>query len=69
MIGMGAKVCMGSESMGLGTLGSDSIAYVMDDVPSHGAMKADDQMLYFEPLGMQSFGSRDKEKLSEQGVA
>lgn len=31
-------------------------------------VKADDQSLYFEALGMQSYG-RDKEKLTLQGAA
>jgi len=46
----------------------------MTDEPQHGGMneavyvKADDQMLYFEPLGMQSY-TRNKEKLGFEGVA
>jgi hypothetical protein len=32
------------------------------------SVKADDQMLYFEPLGMQSYG-RHKEKFTFQGAA
>jgi hypothetical protein len=47
----------------------------MDDNPRHGGMneavyaKADDQSLYFEALGMQSYGNRGKEKLTSQGAA
>jgi hypothetical protein len=71
----GQKVCKGSVSIAGGTFGSDSIEYVMDDNPRHGGMneavsvKADDQSLYFQALGMQSYGRRDKEKLSPQGAA
>jgi TIR domain len=71
----GRKISKGSASMAGGMMGRDSISYLMNDEPGHGAMneavtvKADDQMLYFEPLGMQSLGSRDNQKLSEQGVA
>jgi hypothetical protein len=32
------------------------------------SVKADDQMLYFEPMGLQSHG-RDKQKLTFQGAA
>ncbi|MGD0444006.1 MAG: hypothetical protein ABSA39_08725 [Edaphobacter sp.] len=31
--------------------------------------KNDDQSLYFQALGMQSGGSRDKQKLTAQGAA
>lgn len=47
----------------------------MDGNPGHGGMneavsvKADDQTLYFQALGMQSYGQREKEKLSPQGAA
>jgi hypothetical protein len=60
--------------MGGGMMGAESIAYSMTDEPRHGGMneavsvKADDQALYFEALGMQSYG-RDKEKLTMQGAA
>ena len=70
----GDKVCKGSASIGGGMMGVDSIAYSMTDEPRHGGMnesvsvKADDQTLYFEALGMQSYG-RDKERLSMQGAA
>lgn len=70
----GEKVCQGSASISGGTLGSDSIEYAMTDDARFGGMneavwvKADDQMLYFEPMGMQSYG-RGKEKLSFQGAA
>lgn len=71
----GQKVCKGSVSIGGGNFGSDSIEYVMDDNPRYGGMneavsvKSDDQMLYFQALGMQSYGRREKEKLSAQGAA
>ena len=71
----GQKVCKGSVSIAGGTFGSDSIEYVMDDNPRHGGMneavsvKNDDQALYFQSLGMQSYGRREKEKLSPQGAA
>jgi hypothetical protein len=48
-------------------MGSESIEYSMTDEPRHGGMneavyaKADDQMLYFEALGMQSY-VREKAK-------
>jgi hypothetical protein len=70
----GEKVCRGSASIAGGMTGSNSIEYSMTDEPRHGGMneavyvKADDQMLYFEALGMQSYGS-GKEKLSFQGAA
>lgn len=71
----GQKVCKGSASIAGGSFGSDSIQYVMDDNPRHGGMneavsvKSDDQTLYFQALGMQSYGRREKEKLSPQGAA
>jgi hypothetical protein len=71
----GQKVCKGSISISNGVMGRDSIEYVMDDNPRHNGMneavsvKADDQMLYFQLLGMQSYGRKDKEKLSAQGAA
>lgn len=70
----GQKVCRGSASIGGGAMGSGDIEYSMTDEPQHGGMneaiyvKADDQMLYFEPLGMQSYG-RKQEKLTFQGAA
>jgi hypothetical protein len=70
----GEKVCRGSASLGGSTMGSDSIEYSMTDEPRHRGMneavlvRADDQMIYFEALGMQSYGSR-KEKLTCQGAA
>jgi hypothetical protein len=70
----GKKVCKGSVSIGSSSMLSNSIEYSMTDEPRHGSMneavsvKADDQMLYFEPMGMQSFG-RDKDKLTIQGAA
>jgi len=70
----GEKVCRGSASLGGGTMGSGSIEYSMTDESRHGGMseavlvKTDDQMIYFESLGMQSFGN-SKEKLTFQGAA
>ena len=58
-----------------GHMGSDSIQYSMTDTPRDGGIneavyvKSDDQTLYFEPLGMQSYGGRDKQKLTSQGAA
>ena len=55
-------------------MGSGSIEYSMTDESRHGGMseavlvKTDDQMIYFESLGMQSFGN-SKEKLTFQGAA
>lgn len=71
----GQKICRGSASIGDSFMGSDSIAYSMDDNPRHGSMnesvsvKSDEQSLYFNALGMQSMGSRDKQKLTPQGAA
>jgi TIR domain len=71
----GQKICRGSASIGDGLMGRDSIAYSMDDNPQHGSMnesvsaKNDDQSLYFQALGLQSGGSRDKQKLPAQGAA
>lgn len=70
----GEKACRGSASLGGSTMGSESIEYAMTDEPRHGGMneavlvKTDDQMIYFEALGMQSFGN-SKEKLTFQGAA
>ena len=70
----GDKVCQGSASISGGVMGSNSIEYAMTDDARFGGMneavsvKADDQMLYFEALGMQSYG-RHKEKLTFQGAA
>ena len=55
-------------------MGSAGIEYSMTDEPLYGGMneavyvKADDQMLYFKPLGMQSY-DRKQEKLTFQGAA
>lgn len=71
----GEKVCKGSASVSDGMMGKNAIQYVMTDTPGRGSMneavyaKADDQTLYFESLGMQVFGNRDKEKLTAQGAA
>jgi TIR domain len=70
----GGKVCKGSASVGNGVMSSGGIQYSMTDEPTHGGMnesvsaKTDDQTLYFQALGMQSYG-RDKEKLTMQGAA
>jgi hypothetical protein len=71
----GQKVCTGSASIGDGLMGRDSIAYSMDDNPRRGSMNEsvsvnnDEQSLYFQALGMQSMGGRDKQKLTPQGAA
>ena len=54
-------------------MGHGSIEYTMSDEPRGGmneavSVKADDQTLYFEALGMQAHG-REKEKLTFQGAA
>ncbi len=70
----GEKVCRGSASLGGGTMGSESIEYSMTDEPRHGGMneavmvRADDEMIYFEALGMQSYGN-SKDRLTFQGAA
>ena len=71
----GDKVCMGSAALSGGAMhGSSAIEYSMTDAPRSGSMneavyaKADDQKMYFEALGMQSYG-RDKEKLTPEGAA
>ena len=69
----GDKVCQGSVSIAGGVMSHGSIEYAMSDEP-RGSMneavsvKADDQTLYFEALGLQSFG-HEKEKLTFQGAA
>ena len=70
----GEKICRGSASLGGSTMGSESIEYSMTDELRHGGMneavlvRSDDQMIYFEALGMQSYGS-GKDKLTFQGAA
>jgi hypothetical protein len=70
----GQKLCKGSASISGHAFGGESIQYSMTDEPRGTGMneavhvKADDQTLYFEPLGMQSTGG-GKEKLSFQGAA
>ena len=70
----GEKVCRGSASLGGSTMGSESIEYSMTDEPRHGGMneavlvRADDEMIYFEALGMQSYGN-SKDRLTFQGAA
>jgi hypothetical protein len=55
------------------TMGSESIEYSMTNEPRHGGMnevvlvRSDEQMIYFEALGMQSYGN-SKEKLTVQGA-
>jgi hypothetical protein len=69
----GRKVCRGSASIG-SAISSNGIEYSMTDEPRYGGMneavyvKADDQSLYFEPIGMQSYGQKH-EKLTFQGAA
>jgi TIR domain len=70
----GKKVCKGCLSVGKKGFGTQAIEYAMDDTLSSGMneavyAKADDQTLYFESLGMQSFGTGRGEKLSHQGAA
>jgi hypothetical protein len=70
----GEKVCRGSVSIGSGPMGDGGIQYSMTDEPLHGGMneavyvKNDDQAIYFEILGMQSYGERG-EKLTFEGAA
>lgn len=70
----GEKVCIGSVSIGEGGMGGESIQYSMTDESRHGGMneavyvKTDDQAIYFEALGMQSY-SRGKDKLTFEGAA
>lgn len=70
----GEKVCTGSASIGGSMMGGETVQYAMTDDSDHGGMneavmvRVDDQMLYFEALGMQSYGT-DKEKLTMQGAA
>jgi hypothetical protein len=55
-------------------MGSESIECSMTDEPRHGGMneavmvRADDQMIYCEAFGMQSYGN-SKDRLSFQGAA
>jgi hypothetical protein len=70
----GEKVCRGSAALGGTTMSSESIEYSMTDEPRHGGMneavmvRADDETIYFEALGMQSYGS-SKDRLAFQGAA
>ena len=67
-------MCKGSDSIGEGAMGGESIEYSMTDEPRHGGMneavyvKTDDQTIYFEALGMQSC-AQGKEKLTFEGAA
>ena len=72
----GRKVCKGAVSIGGGAMGRNSIAYAMNDAPLNGTMneavtvKNDDQSLYFESFGLQSFGGPDRKKrLAAEGAA
>jgi TIR domain len=70
----GDKVCRGSVSLGGGPMGDGGIQYSMTDEPRHSGMneavyvKNDDQEIYFEVLGMQSYGER-RETLTFEGAA
>jgi len=70
----GEKVCKGSAFVRGRSIGSEGIQYSMTDDPQYGGMneavfvKADDQSIYFEPLGMQSYASKP-EKLTSEGAA
>jgi hypothetical protein len=70
----GEKICKGSASIGGGAMSISGIQYAMTDEPQYRGMnealyvKADDQTLHFEAIGMQSYGDR-KEKLTFQGAA
>jgi hypothetical protein len=69
----GEKICGGSASIAGGVMGHGSIEYSMTDEPRGGmneavSVKADDQTLYFEALGIQAYG-REKVKLTFQGAA
>jgi hypothetical protein len=70
----GKKICMGSAAIGGSSSGNNSIEYAMTDDPhKHGMNEAvyvqnDDQSMYFESLGMQSYGSK-QDKLSFEGAA
>ena len=59
----GEKVCGGSASVAGGIMGHGSIEFSMSDEPRGGmneavSVKADDQTLYFEALGMQGQWAR-----------
>jgi hypothetical protein len=68
------KVCKGSVCVGGESIGNEGIEYSMTDEPQHHGMneavyvKNDGQSMYFEPLGMQSYGAR-REKLTCEGTA
>lgn len=70
----GEKLCKGSVSVGGTSMGNEGIEYSMTDEPQHHGInealyvKHDDQSLYFEALGMQSYGAR-REKLTMEGAA
>lgn len=70
----GVKTCKGSVRVGGSPMGRDGIEYAMTDEPRHGGMneaiyvKANNQSMYFEPIGMQSFDTK-KQQLSFEGAA
>lgn len=70
----GSKVCKGSARLGGKSIGREGIEYSMTDDPNQTGMnealyvKADSQSMYFEPLGMQSYG-QTREKLTDEGAA
>lgn len=70
----GSKVCKGSARLGGKSIGREGIEYSMTDDPNQTGMnealyvKADSQSMYFEPLGMQSYG-QTREKLTYEGAA
>jgi hypothetical protein len=70
----GEKVCKGSARVGGRSIGSEGIEYVMTDDQQNSGMnealyvKADSYSMYFEPLGMQSFGGK-RDKLTFEGAA
>ncbi len=70
----GDKVCKGSARLGGTSIGREGIEYSMTDDPNQSGMnealyvKTDSQSMYFEPLGMQSYGQR-REKLTYEGAA
>ncbi|MGA2535404.1 MAG: toll/interleukin-1 receptor domain-containing protein [Terracidiphilus sp.] len=71
---VGDKVCKGSARLGGRSIGREGIEYSMSDDPHQSGMnealyvKADSQSMYFEPLGMQSYG-QTREKLTYEGAA
>jgi hypothetical protein len=70
----GNKVCKGSAREGGKSIGREGIEYSMTDNPNQSGMnealyvKVDSQSMYFEALGMQSYG-QTREKLTFEGAA